>query len=116
MLEDERLAFDSAGLAVVGLDAGCDLIHFDDYSVGPGYDACSVGLFREYLRTTFPQGQLAEMKLGEPDAIQPPRAGTPELVRRAWEDFSCQALAQSYYDLSRYFPAYGPSMTLGRKS
>jgi len=79
-----------------------DLIHFDNYSVGPGHDACSARLFREYLRSTFTPGQLAEMTLGEPNAIQPPRAGAPELIRRAWEDFSCQALAQSYCDLSRY--------------
>ncbi|NUQ61657.1 MAG: hypothetical protein HUU20_04160 [Pirellulales bacterium] len=83
-------------------EIGADLIHFDNYSVGPGYDACSARLFREYLRTTFTHGQLAGMEPGELDAIQPPRDDSPGLVRRGWQDFSCQALAESYHDLSRH--------------
>ena len=42
-----------------------DLIHFDNYTVGPGYDACSVERFREYLRTTFSAEQLAAMGVGD---------------------------------------------------
>ena len=79
-----------------------DLIHFDNYSVGPGYDACSRRLFRDYVRATFAPAQLAEMKLAGFDAAQPPRADSPELLKRAWQDFSCRAVAESYRDMCRY--------------
>lgn len=79
-----------------------DLIHFDNYSVGPGYDAYSRQLFRDYLRRSFTPAQLADLKVSSLDVAEPPRADSPELLKRAWQDFSCWAVAESYRDMNRY--------------
>jgi hypothetical protein len=37
------------------------------------------------------------------NAVPPPKTGSPDgLLRRAWLDFSCQSLADSYYEMSHY--------------
>jgi hypothetical protein len=37
------------------------------------------------------------------NAVQPPMTGLPEnMLRRAWLDFSCRSLTDSYHDMSRY--------------
>lgn len=80
-----------------------DLLHFDNYSVGPGHDENSVARFRRYLRERFTPERLAEMGVPNVGEIQPPKAGPPDsLLRRAWLDFCCQSLADSYQDMSRY--------------
>ncbi len=80
-----------------------DLIHFDNYNVGPGWDAPSVARFRRYLRDTFTPEQLQQAGLTDVNAVQPPKTGSPDgLLRRAWLDFSCRSLADSYYEMSHY--------------
>ena len=84
-------------------DIEADLLHFDNYSVGPGRDANSVQRFRNYLDDTFTVEQLRKMGIDDLNTVQPPMTGTPDnLLRRAWLDFSCQSLADSYHDMSRY--------------
>ena len=84
-------------------DIETDLIHFDNYSVGPGRDANSVQRFREYLGDTFTAERLRKMGIDDLNAAQPPMTGPPDnLLRRAWLDFSCQSLADSYHDMNRY--------------
>lgn len=84
-------------------DIKADLLHFDNYSVGPGSDANSVRRFRLYLADTFAPEQLERMEAGDLDAVQPPMSEpTDSLLRRAWLDFCCQSLAESYHDMSRY--------------
>ncbi|MBA7607318.1 hypothetical protein ES703_14477 [subsurface metagenome] len=91
-------------------DIEADLLHFDNYSVGPGRDANSVQRFRDYLGDTFTPERLRKMGISagrlaadDLNAAQPPMTGPPDnLLRRAWLDFSCQSLADSYHDMSRY--------------
>jgi hypothetical protein len=43
------------------------------------------------------------MGAGDVDTVQPPPGGPPDsLLRRAWLDFCCQSLADSYRDMSLY--------------
>ena len=80
-----------------------DLLHFDNYGHGPGQDANSVQRFRNYLGDTFTSQRLKEMGIDDLDTVQPPITGQPNnMLRRAWFDFSCRSLADSYHDMSRY--------------
>ena len=84
-------------------DIKTDLVHFDNYSYGPGRDACSVQRFREYLRASFSPEQLGEMGIVDLHAVQPAMTGAPDtMLRRAWLDFHAGSLADSYYDVSRF--------------
>jgi len=80
-----------------------DLLHFDNYSVGPGYDSPSVERFRRYLREALTPTQRQKGGLADVNTVPPPRAGSGDsLLRRAWLDFSCRSLADSYQEMSRY--------------
>jgi hypothetical protein len=80
-----------------------DLIHFDNYNVGPGFDACSVQRFRKYLGKAFTSRELRIMGSGDLNRVFPPNADSGDnLQKRAWLDFCCQSLADSYHDLARY--------------
>lgn len=82
---------------------GADLLHFDNYIAGPGCDLNSADRFRQYLRQTFTREQLKDAGAGDANAVQPAMTGQADnLLRRAWLDFSCQSLADSYYQMSRY--------------
>jgi hypothetical protein len=84
-------------------EIGADLLHFDNYGHGPGYDENSVERFREYLRDRFTPEQLAERGAADVDTAPPPKAARPDSpLRRAWLDFCCQSLADSYRDMSLY--------------
>ncbi len=80
-----------------------DLLHFDNYNVGPGFDACSVQRFRQYLKRTFSSKELRAAGIPDPEQALPPSAGgSDDLLTFAWRDFSCESLADSYRDLARY--------------
>jgi hypothetical protein len=80
-----------------------DLLHFDNYIAGPGHDVNSVQRFRQYLLDTFAPEQIKELGIDDVDTVEPPMTGPPDnLLRRAWLDFSCQSLADSYHEMSRY--------------
>ena len=84
-------------------EIGADLLHFDNYVVGPGRDENSVQRFRRYLRERFTAERLEAMGALDADHVQPPMTGSPDsLLRRAWLDFCCQSLADSYRDISLY--------------
>lgn len=84
-------------------DIRADLLHFDNYVEGPGYDANSVQRFRKYLCETFTSEQLKKAGIENIDTFQPPTVWqTDNLLRRAWLDFCCRSLADSYHDISRY--------------
>jgi hypothetical protein len=84
-------------------DIRADLLHFDNYGYGPGRDINSVQRFRDYLGSTFTAGQLRQMGINDLNTVQPPMVGPPEsMLRRAWLEFSCQSLADSYHAMSRY--------------
>ena len=84
-------------------DIGAELLHFDNYAYGPGRDANSVQRFRNYLGDTFTPERLKKMGIDDLNTVQPPMTGLPEnMLRRAWLDFSCRSLVNSYHDMSRY--------------
>ncbi len=82
-------------------DIRADLIHFDNYEIGPGYDNVSTERFRDYLERTFSSTELAKAGI-DLVTVQPPAPGSPELLRRAWTDFTCASLAESYYHMSQF--------------
>jgi hypothetical protein len=80
-----------------------DLLHFDNYGYGPAYDANSVRRFREYLDKTFTAQKLSQMGISDLNDVRPPVNSRLEtMLSRAWLEFLCQSLADSYYDMSRY--------------
>lgn len=84
-------------------DIGADLLHFDNYGYGPAYDANSVRRFRNYLGKTFTAEKLRQMGVSELNDVHPPLTDSTEnTLRRAWLEFSCRSLADSYHDMSRY--------------
>jgi hypothetical protein len=84
-------------------EIGADLLHLDNYGHGPGYDENSVQRFRQYLRDRFTPERLGEMGVSDVGSVQSPKGGPPDsLLRRAWLDFCCQSLADSYRDMGRY--------------
>jgi len=84
-------------------DIEADLLHFDNYGYGPGRDANSVQRFRDYLGRNFTTEKLRKMGVNDLDDVHPPMTGPPEtMLRRAWLEFSCRSLADSYHDMSRY--------------
>ena len=87
-----------------------DLVHFDNYAIGPGYDANSVARFRRYLAGTFAPQQLAAMGVRDTSKTQPPAPNSPELLRRAWQDFSCQSLSESYRAMGQYARSLRPDV------
>ena len=77
-----------------------DLIHFDNYQLGPGTDPVSVARFRDYLRTHFSPERLAASGVNDIDQVRPPLSGAPtNLLRRAWLKFTCESLTDSYHDM-----------------
>jgi len=84
-------------------DIKADLLHFDNYSYGPGRDSNSARRFRQYLRNSFKPDQLKRIGINNVDTVQPPMTGPPDnFLRRAWLEFTCRSLADSYHDMSRY--------------
>ena len=74
-----------------------DLIHMDNYLRPPGSEPCSARLFREYLRKTFSRDELAAMGAADLDAVKPMPEDSPDnMLHRAWTDFTCEFLAESY--------------------
>lgn len=92
---------------------GADLIHFDNYIRGPGWDVHSQQRFREYLARTFTPQELKQAGIGDLAAVRAPAAGPADsLLRRAWLEFCCQALAESYWDVSRYARSLRPDVLI----
>jgi len=92
-------------------DIRADLLHFDNYSVGPGSEPVSVRRFRDYLRHTFTPAERERLGFRDLEAVGPAMSGPPDNpLRRAWLDFSCQSLADSYYDMARYARTLRPDI------
>ncbi len=84
-------------------DIRADLVHLDNYHIGPGMDTCSTQRFREYLGRKFTSEQLEKMGVKNLSEVKPVMSGAPDKpLRRAWIDFTCQSLADSYLDVNRY--------------
>ena len=80
-----------------------DLLHFDNYSVGPGWDRYSIKRFREFLRNSFSPERLRAAGIEDPARVMPPPPGSRNsFLGRAFQLFSCRSLADSYLDMGRY--------------
>ena len=84
-----------------------DLVHLDNYMFGPQYVANSTKRFRQYLRDNFTAEQIKKMGFEDVETVKPPakysRAYPPaDFLGRAWVEFSCQSLADSYHIFSKY--------------
>jgi len=93
-------------------DIQVDLVHLDNYHVGPGWDDCSVGRFRQYLEQTFTPQQRAAMGVAELERVRPPLAEAPELLHYAWRDFCCASLAESFHRMTRFARALRPDVLM----
>lgn len=94
-------------------DIQADLIHFDNYNIGPGSDENSAARFREYLAARFKPEELREMGVADPASVRPPLTGSPDrMLRRAWLDFTSQSLADSFRDMSRYARGLRPDILM----
>jgi hypothetical protein len=110
-----------------------DLLHFDNYYIGPGYDPVSVAQFREYLRkhdkpidfgledfgSVMPPAPSPmhapgdSMRPGKEPYITYPLVGdakpdTP--LNRAWLKFRVESLAASYAELARFARSINPNV------
>lgn len=83
-------------------DIHTDLVHFDNYVHGPGWDRNSQERFRRYLAEKFTAQERATMGAEPLDRAQPPTAASAPLLQYAWSDFRCASLADSYHDMIRY--------------
>ena len=86
-----------------------DLLHFDNYIIGPGSDVNSVDRFNRYLQETFDPQTLRRHGI-DPLTAQRPKGGEAGLLRRAWQEFCCRSLADSYHDLSAYARTLRPDV------
>lgn len=79
-----------------------DLVHMDNYHVGPGSEPVSVERFRRFMAQSFTPHELRQAGVPNLETLGMPTADSVPLWRFAWADFACQSLADSYHDLTRY--------------
>ena len=91
-------------------DIKTDLVHFDNYAIGPGYDPVSTARFRRYLAETFSPERISAMGLSDASKARPPGADSPDLLRRAWQDFCSRSLADSYRAMGQYARSLRPDV------
>jgi len=93
-------------------DIRADLVHLDNYVVGPGHDANSVARFRQYLRQTFPAALLRANGITDLAAVSPPDRACTNFLGRAWADFCCQSLSDSFHSMTRYARSLRPDVLM----
>ena len=91
-------------------DIKTDLLHFDNYIVGPGFDRNSVERFRQFLAGKY---KPSDFGLTDFAAVQPPKkpADDPKLYR-AWADFAAYSTAKSLYDMGSYARSLRPDVLM----
>lgn len=94
-----------------------DLIHFDNYTMGPAYEAFSVTQFRQYLEKKYtPEQRRRRFGFPEMAYILPPPAaphtdqynGDP--LYRDFIDYRCQVMANTYHDLAEHARSLNPDV------
>ena len=100
-------------------EAKMDLLHFDNYYIGPGYEEYSVRQFREYLGKKYsPAERARRFGFTELSHIQPPPAppqvdvynGDP--LYQDFVDYRCEALSDTYRDLADYARSLNPEVVV----
>lgn len=101
------------------VEAQMDLIHFDNYGVGPSYEPYSVQRFREYLENKYsPEQRKRRFGFAQMNCILPPPApphpdqynGDP--LYRDFIDFRCEVMADTYRELAEYARSLNPEIVV----
>lgn len=101
------------------MEAQVDLIHFDNYGVGPSYEPYSVQRFREYLENKYsPEQRKRRFGFAQMSCILPPPApphtdqynGDP--LYRDFIDFRCEVMADTYRELAEYARSLNPEIVV----
>ncbi len=83
-------------------DIQSDLLHFDNYSVGPGWDENSVRRFRKFLSDNYTPTELQNMGIEDLETLIPPKEEEITPLRCLWLEFQCRSTVDSYYEMGRY--------------
>ena len=98
-------------------EAKVDLIHMDNYGVGPGYEPYSVSQFRAYLNKRYsPQEFARRYGFTKVEAIEPPpldadTAYSDPLVQD-FLDYRAVTMAESYRELGEYTRSLNPEVVM----
>jgi hypothetical protein len=96
-----------------------DLIHFDNYIIGPSYEPYSVKHFREYLEHKYsPEERVRRFGFSSMDFIQPsPPPPRPDIYNKDplyqdFLDYRCEVLADTYRDLAEFARSLNPDVLI----
>lgn len=100
-------------------EAKVDLIHMDNYMVGPGYELYSVEQFREFLKKKYrPEQILRRLGFSVVDYIEPPPLPpTPDRYNadplyQDWLDYRCEIQADTFRELAEYARSLNPEIIM----
>jgi hypothetical protein len=100
-------------------EAKVDLIHFDNYCMGPGYEPFSVRQFREYLKNKYtPEVRKRRFGFAELEYVQPsppppePDAYNGDPLYQDFVDYRCEVLANTYQELADYARSLNPEIVV----
>lgn len=100
-------------------EAHVDLLQFDNYFIGPGYEPATLSAFREYLKRRYTNaGRKRRFGFETVDFIELPPPLTPDSDYRAdplfrdFVDFRCETLAETFTELSQYARKLNPGIAL----
>ncbi len=93
-------------------DIRTDLVHFDNYTVGPGHDANSIGRFRQFLRGKFSADLLKKNGVADVGAVVSPDRACTNFIGRAWADFCCQSISDSFHSMTRHARQMRPDILM----
>ncbi len=100
-------------------EAKVDLVHLDNYVMGPSYEPYSVQQFREYLRNKYPtEERLKRFGFEQVDYFEPPPAprepdaynGDP--LYRDFVDYRCEVMADLFRELAEYARSLNPEVVM----
>lgn len=101
------------------VEAQVDLIHFDNYVVGPSYEPYSVADFRKYLESRYsPEQRKQRFGFAPMDYVIPPPAprqtdeynGDP--LYQDFVDYRCKVMADTYRELAEYARSLNPEIMM----
>ena len=96
-----------------------DLVHLDNYVMGPSYEPYSVREFRDYLRNKYsPEERFKRFGFEEVDSFIPPPAprkpdaynGDP--LYRDFVDFRCKVMGDLFRELADYARSLNPEVVM----
>ncbi len=100
-------------------EARVDLIHFDNYVMGPSYESYSAQQFRHYLRNKYsPEERRRRFGFEGMDYILPPPAAprpdqyNTDPLYQDFVDYRCEVMAETYRELADYARALNPEIVV----